>query len=181
MRVQTKHLALAAVCAALGTVIMYLGSLVEVLDLTTVFAASLLVIFLQLELGGAWPALLWLVTSALSLLLLPNRFCAFEYAFFGGLYPILKYWIEKLPRLPAYILKFVAFNVLFAFVMGVSLWFFGMETITLPVIGTLSPLVYCFILLFLGNCVFVAYDILITRLIRIYFFKFRDKIQRILK
>lgn len=181
MRNQTKNLTIAAVCAALGTVVMYVGSLIEVLDLTTVFAASLLVIFLQLELGGPWPTLLWLVTSLLTLILLPNRFCAFEYACFGGLYPILKYWIEKLPRRLAYFLKFLVFNILFGVVLFVSIWLFGMEELTLPVIGTITPTVYILILLVLGNFVFVAYDIFITRMIRLYFFKIRDKIQHILK
>ena len=178
---KTKHLTIAAVCAALGTVVMYVGSLIEVLDLSTVFAASILVVFLQLELGGPWPTLLWLVTSLLAFILLPNRFCAFEYAFFGGLYPILKYWIEKLPRQIAYILKFLAFNLLFGFVLAISIWLFGMEDLTLPVIGQISPAIYVGILVVLGNFVFVAYDILITRLIRLYFFKIRDKIQYILK
>ena len=181
MKNKTKNLTVAAVCAALGTVVMYVGSLIEVLDLTTVFAASILVVFLQLELGGPWPTLLWLTTSLLGFIFLPNRFCAFEYAFFGGLYPILKYWLEKLPRRLAYVLKFLAFNLLFSLVLGVSIWLFGIEELTLPVIGEITPTVYLLILLVLGNIVFVAYDVMITRLIRLYFYKIRDKIQHILK
>ena len=181
MRNNTKNLTLSAICAALGTVIMYMGAVIEVLDLTTVFMAGLLVIFAQLELKGPWPVLVWLTTSALAFILLPNPFCAFEYAFFGGLYPILKYWIEKLPRKWTMLLKFLAFNLLFSIVMAVSVWLFGLEELTLPVVGEISPLTYCIIMLLLGNVVFVAYDRLITRMLIIYEYKWRDKIKRILK
>lgn len=181
MRTKIRNLTLSAVCAALGTVVMYLGALIEVLDLSTVFLASLLVVFLQLEMGGPWPILLWGVTSCLCFVLLPNRFCAFEYAFFGGLYPILKYWIEKLPRFVANILKALTFNGLFLGIMAVSIWLFGMEEITLPYVGQLSPFFYWVVLLLLGNAVFLAYDILITRMIKLYVFKWRDKLSHILK
>lgn len=181
MNSRIKKLTLSAICAALGVVIMYLGSLIEVLDLTTVFMASLLIVFLQIELSGIWPWLAWGVTSVLAVMLLPNKFCAFEYAFFGGIYPLIKYYLEKLPRRLAYALKMVAFNLLFAGVMMVSVWLYGLEEITLPVIGTLSKGGYFIILFVLGNMIFVLFDHLLTRMIIFYEDRWRARVQRLLK
>ena len=184
MKGHIKRLTVASVCAALGVVLLLLGSWVEIADLSTVFLASLLIVFAIEELGFPWPYLIWAVTSALALLLLvtpSGKFCAFEYAIFGGLYPILKYYLEKLPRLPATLLKMVAFNLLFGAVMWVSVWLFGLEEITLPVIGALSKGGYFAILFVLGNIVFVIYDILVTRLLRLYHFRWRQKFERFLR
>ena len=181
MNSRIKKLTLSAICAALGVVMMYLGSLIEVLDLTTVFAASLLIVFLQIELAGAWPWLAWAVTSMLSILLLPNKFCAFEYAFFGGIYPLLKYYIEKLPRRLAYLLKMLAFNLLFAGVMVVSVWLYGLEDITLPVVGKLSSQGYFIILFALGNIIFVLFDRLLTQMIILYEDRWQQRVRRLFK
>lgn len=184
MRQKIKSLTIASVCAALGVVILLIGSWIEVMDLTAVFLASLLVVFAIEELGSPWQYLVWLVTSALALLLLVSpsgKFCAFEYALFGGLYPILKYHIEKLPRTIARVLKCLAFNLLFGLIMFASVKLFGLEEITLPVIGTLSKGGYFAILFILGNIVFVVYDILLTRLLLLYHRRWRKRIERFLK
>lgn len=181
MQTRIKRMTISAMCTALGVVILYLGSMVEVMDLTTVFVASFLVVFAIIELGSPWYWLLWLCTSLLSVLWLPNKFCAFEYAFFGGLYPILKYYAEKLPKKTAYILKFVIFNALFCLLVGAMIWFFGMEDITLPVIGKLTPSWYLSIMLLLGNIVFVLYDILLTKLILLYDLRLHARLERMCK
>ena len=71
MNKKTRNLAISGVLAALGVVILYIGSLIEIMDLTAVFVASFLVVIAILELKAPWHFLLWAVTSLLSLLLLP--------------------------------------------------------------------------------------------------------------
>ena len=71
---KTKKIALAAILSALGVLILLLGSIITVLDLTMVAMASLLIMLAVVEIGGGYPYLIWLVTGFLSLLLLPDKF-----------------------------------------------------------------------------------------------------------
>ena len=73
IRKQTKYLTVSAMLAALGVVLLSLGAMVEVLDISVAVLASLLTVYAVIEMGGAYPWLIWLVTSVLSLLLLPQK------------------------------------------------------------------------------------------------------------
>ena len=52
---QVKYLTVSAMLSALGVVMLGLGSLVEVLDLTFAVIASLLTVYAVIEIGGAYP------------------------------------------------------------------------------------------------------------------------------
>ena len=81
---RTKYLTVSAMLSALGVVLLGIGALVEVLDVTTAIAASFLIIYAVIELGGVYPWLIWLVTSSLALILLPQKTPALFYALFAG-------------------------------------------------------------------------------------------------
>jgi predicted membrane protein len=98
-RIRTRKLAVAAMLCALGVVLLYVGSVIEVLDLTMVGISSVLVFFAVLEMGNPFPFLIYFVTAILSMLLLPSKFAAVFYLLFGGIYPILKAKLERLPML----------------------------------------------------------------------------------
>ena len=72
-RRHTKNLALAALLSALGVVLLYVGAVVEVLDMSMAMLASFPIVFAVVEMGGAWPWLMYAVTGALSLILLPQE------------------------------------------------------------------------------------------------------------
>ena len=121
---RTKHLTVSAMLSALSVIILALGSVMEVLDITTAVAASLLCIYAVIEIGGAYPWGIWIVTSILSLLLLPVKTPAIFYALFAGFYPILKEKLEKLKRPISYPLKLVVFHLsLGAIVLLLSVFF----------------------------------------------------------
>lgn len=58
--------------AALASVLLVLGSLVDVLDLSCAAAASLAVVYARIEYGAKWSAAVWLCASVVSLLLFPR-------------------------------------------------------------------------------------------------------------
>lgn len=118
---RTRMMTLCAILSALCVVILYLGSFVEVLDLSVAVIASLPVIVLVIERGRGYPWMIYGVTAILSLLLLPNKFPALVYAAFAGFYPILKEKIEKLPmRLLRLVLKLAIFNASLGLMVLVS-------------------------------------------------------------
>ena len=168
-----RALTLSAVLAALSVLLLFLGSLLDVTDLAAVMVASFFVVLVVIECRGAWPWLLYVSVSVLSFLLLPGRFVSVEYALFGGIWPILKYWLERLPRLPSFLLKLLVGNALAFFAAWLGLKFFGLEVpdaIWLRVAAVL-----------LWEAVFLLYDFLLTRLIVLWCVKYRSRFLRLFR
>ena len=69
----TKKLTLSSMSAALSAVILMLSSFFEVMELTVGAVASMLVVFVFVEVKGAYPYLVWLVTSTIAILLFPSK------------------------------------------------------------------------------------------------------------
>lgn len=166
IRTSTKKLSLSAVLCALGVVFLALGSVISALDLTMVALASILVYFAVLEMKSPYQYLIYAVTSILSLLILPDKFAAFLYLIFGGIYPVLKRAFERLPDVPCWILKVLYFNaVITAMVLG-SKYLFGVDE------DELTITLYIF-----GNLAFIVYDIAMTKLLTFYLTGLRKKLK----
>ncbi len=165
---RTRRLSLGAVLAALSVVILWLGAVIEVLDLTTAAMASLLVVFAVLEVGGAFPWMLWGVTSALSLLILPTKFAALVYLLFAGIYPMMKAIFERRHYILAWILKFSFFNTALMLLILLSTVVLGLPD---------TDLGFTAAVFLIANAVFVIYDIALSRLILFYLFKLRPRIR----
>lgn len=168
-----KRMTVSAMLIALGVLFLFLGSLLDVLDLSTAALASLLVVYAVLELRGAYPFALWIGTSFLGMLLLPQKSPVLFYALFAGYYPIAKAALEKrLPRWLSWILKLIIFHVSLAlFALVLKLFFPGelssyFETLRLP-----------FALYGLSLVCFVLFDILLSRLIPLYY----NRLQKLLR
>ena len=169
IRKRTKYITLSAMLSALGVVLLSLGSLIEVLDITTSVFASLLCIYAVIEMGGAYPWMIWLVTSTLGLLLLPVKTPAVFYALFAGFYPILKEKLEKLKRPLSDIFKLVVFHVCLGAIVLVM-------TLFIPNALGLADAKWMPVVLYLMSlAVFVLYDIALTRLISFYLIRLRKR------
>lgn len=169
---KTKKLALCAMLAALGTVLLLLGSFIEIADLSAAALASFLVVFVFIELGGGWAVALWGVTALLSLLLFPSG----ASVFYGvlGLYPLLKAVYERLPRLPEWVLKLLTCNAILAVYILV-----GRFLLMLPDEILYGFMLYVFVAL--ANVTFVLYDIAMSRLIVYYSLRLRHRLSKLLK
>ncbi len=167
---QIKYLTVSAMLCALGVVILGLGSLIEVLDLTVSVIASLLTVYAVIEIGGAYPWLIWVVTSIVALLMLPLKTPVLFYALLTGFYPILKQKIERrMARLPAWALKMGVFAISIGVIWGVMRLFLP-ELLEnsggwIVAVGTLV----------VGVAAFVLYDICLTKLITVYFVKLQKR------
>lgn len=160
---------------ALGVVFMLLGAVVDVLDLSVCALASLLVVFAYLEIGSPYTWLVWMCTSVISFIIFPGKALWIEYLLIFGIYPLLKAYIERLPRKFWLIVKLVYANaVIFLLSYFVKLIF------KMPLVESeipwMVPVMYV-----LMNVAFVAYDLFITVMVRFYLGKFRNKIKHLLK
>lgn len=162
----TKKLAVASVLAALCIVIMLLGSVITLLDLSCAAAASLIIIFAVIELGGIYPWLIWAVASLLSLMLLPDKFGALVFFAFAGYYPMLKRYFERLPTVLEWAVKLTVFNILLSVIIACSLFLLELPETEIG----FSVMVYA-----VCNVAFVVFDIALTRLITFYIYKLKDR------
>ena len=172
---QTKKITLSAMMVALGTAVMVLGAVIEVLDLSVCALASMLVVFIYLEIGSYYPWLVWICTSLATALIYPGSIIWVEYLFIFGIYPLIKAYIEKMPRWTWLIVKLLYVNAVIwgmfcvaEFLLGIP--FFGDEGRVMAIITYV-----------LMNVAFVLYDFFIVVMVRFYFEKLRPRFKRFLK
>jgi hypothetical protein len=161
---KARKIAVAALMSALSVVILYTGSIITVLDLTTIAIASMIVILAVIELGGVYPWLVWAVTGVLSTLLLPNKEVAMFYLLFGGPYPIFKAMFERYHPLVSWILKFSFFNTSLLFIITAVAYIIHVPE---------TELDFRLIIFLVGNAVFVLYDLAATKIVTFYLVKLR--------
>ena len=169
---QIKYLTVSAMLCALGIIVLGIGSVVEVLDITVAVIASLLTVYAVIEIGGIYPWLIWIVTSILALVLpLPIKTSLPFYIFLTGYYPIIKQKIEKhiKSRVPAWALKMGVFSISLGVMYAVMRLFFPNLLETTDGIKMIAATVALAVL------AFVLYDICLTRLITFYFVKLQKR------
>ena len=153
----TQKLSFSAMMCALGVVILFMGAIIELVDITMAAMASFLIVICMIELGGYMPWLVYFVTSALAFLLLPNKTVVLIYALFFGFYPILKNYFERTRPFFSWIAKFALFNVIIAFYYLVSkeLFLFNADSVK----G------YLFVMM---NVIFFTFDLTLTLFVTAY-------------
>lgn len=172
---ETKKLTLSAILTALGVVIMLLGAVIEVLDLSVGAIASLIVVFVFVEIGKPYHWLVWICTSLLTALIYPGSALWVEYLLIFGIYPILKSYIEKLPRWSRWPVKLAYINAVVAFLA------FAMEKLLgIPFFEDEGAWMRALFWILL-NVAFVLYDFFLKVLLRAYFVKYRDRILSLIK
>ena len=157
-----KNIAFSAILCALGVIIMFLGAVIETIDITMAALASFLVIVCMIEVGGYMPFLVYVSTSTLSFLLLPNKTVAIIYVMYFGFYPIIKKYLERLPIIFSWVAKFAVFNV------AIALYYIFLKDVLFPDIDSIK--LYLVLLL---NVIFFTLDMAQTLFITAYVRRFR--------
>lgn len=171
---KTRVMALSSLFVALSVVILYLGCFLEVVDLTVAAVASLLVLLSVIEMGKGTAMMIWIATSILALLLLPNKFIAIEYACLMGIYPLVKAFAERLPLVVSWVIKLLFVNIALGImvVLGHFVFAYPIESAWL--------MVATFVL---ATVTGVVFDIALTKLLTLYLMRLRSmlRIERLLK
>ena len=168
MRRQTVCLTLSALLAALGVVLLGLGSLFETLDLSMAALASFFCIYAVIEMRGGYPWMIWVVTSGLAFLLLPQKTPALFYLFLGH-YPMIKALVERLPRTISWVIKLVWLH------LSGLLIFLAMRFLLTPS-AKWDFRAWYWILLYLGAlAAFILFDLALTRIITFYLVRLQKR------
>ena len=161
----TKYIAFSAMMAALGTVILFLGSFIEIMDLTAVIIASVCIFVCGYEMGAkAIPV--YAVTSVISFLILPSKLIAVEYALFG-VYLVLKIFFDKVKKPLSWLFKIL--YIVVSVSADILLMFF---------VFMLRDAWYIEVLVFvLGTAAFIIYDLALSRLTLVYKHNLRHRLR----
>lgn len=161
---KSKKIALCAILSAFSVLALFAGAVIDVLSMTMTAIASLFVVIVMIEVGNPYPYLVWGVTSALSMILLPNKLPAILYLLFGGIYPILKAQFERLHPVISWILKLSVINTALLLIVTATKYIFYLND---------SSIDFTVPFLVLGNVALVLYDIALTKIVLLYIVKIR--------
>lgn len=170
----TKQLVSGSILTALTIIILYLTLLIPTNTLTLLTLASITVPIALIRENVKTSFMVYITSSLLGVILLPLNI-SLLYILFFGCYGIIKYFIEKLDRIPLeWLLKFIFFNIMF------TLAYFLFDNLITPGAFTglinlihkllpslqLSPTVIIFTLAQIG---FIIFDYAFTLLIDFYY------------
>ena len=166
MHRETREIALAGTLAALGAVLLRLGTLVPFATYAAPVLASAAVLVAREE-CRAGPAFgCYVVSAALGLLLSPDREAALLYAFLGY-YPLLKPKLDALrPRALRAGVKLLLFCAAVGAMYALLLFVFRLEAAAREFAET-SPVLLAATAA-LGGVVFLVYDLALARLTTVY-------------
>lgn len=158
--------------AALGVVLLVIGTVVDVLSLSAAALAAVPLYIALREFGYRRAMLVYTVTAVLSVLLFPQSEAALSYALLLGLYTLLKMPIERVRRFAALPLKLLFFNATFTAIELISVFLFSIP----PLAWWFYAVVYA-----VANAAFLLYDRVLDRLIILYEARLRAKIAHFFK
>lgn len=183
----TRRIAMCAVLCALAVVMLGLGAVIEVIDITAAAVASLVLLPILLCYGTRYAWLSYAVTGVLGVLLMPQSLGAWMFAGLTGFYPIIKQKLDRLPRLLGWAVKLLLLTAvlllylaIFYFIMlggegsilDAFLKGFGEEE------GT--PLM-AWAVVVLSLFTYILFDLLIDRLLILYYLRWQKRVERWMK
>ena len=173
---QSTKTALGGITAALSLAVMFLLSIFPSATIAAPAVASMLLLFVVLELGKKWTIGVYAASAILALLLIPSKEAAILYAVFFGYYPILKATLEKHIRVRA--LEWIVKILLFVTVMTASYYlmirFLGIEFEEIGKYGKAAVPV----LLAVGCVAFVGYDFCLTLFVGEYLRRWQKRFRK---
>ncbi len=169
---------LGGIITALSIVLMMLAGITSSLVYAIPMITGLFLMVLVIEFGRGFTTFVYVSVSIISILLLGNKEAAIMYIAFFGYYPIIKSVFEKhFKGIICWLFKYVLFNISMIAFYFVSTKIF---MISYEDIESFSKYAI-WVLLLAGNILFLMYDILLTRLVTIYLYKWQKKIKRVFK
>ena len=168
---KVKKLALCALMTSACVVVMFIGSISGFLDICTAAVAALVVAFCTVEFGTVYGWLVYIASGAVALMILPAKEAAWGFAMFFGFHAMLISLFSKLRRWVSLVIRLVIMNATL-----VLIYMFFSELMDMPTVTWMKIAVFV-----AANAIFVLSDRLYRSLLRIYFFKYRDKISKFLK
>ena len=157
----TNTVALGGICVALATVFLYLSSIVPGAELTLYALSSVFVAIMIEEKGVPAGLLVYAAAGILGFILIPNKLGILPFALFFGIYPAVKFYVERLKSRPAQFgVKTACFCVMLAvtYALFMELFFGNLKEHGFPMYLALPVLA----------AMLFIYDYILTMVIKLY-------------
>ena len=183
----TRRVATCGVFCALAVVMLGLGAVIEVLDVTASAAAALILLPILLCYGKKYAWLSYAVTATLGILLMPQSLAAWMYGGLTGFYPMVKMKLDRLPRILGWPIKLALLTAVLMLYLAVFYFIilggegsfadaflhgFGEEN---------EPPILAYAVVGLSVFTFILYDLLIDRLLVLYYIKWKKRVEKWLR
>ena len=173
----TVKTALGGMCIGLSAALMMLSSVIPFLTYAIPAMAALLVLFIRVECDWKWALGVYVGTSAVSALVVPEKEAVAIYIALIGYYPLIKVLLDKLPKVIGYIVKALFFTGVIIATYYIIMHVFGISTELLEdTQGFMIPL-----LIVLGLAAFIMYDVAIEKLELAYYRRWQKKFRKLFK
>ena len=183
----TRRVAMCAVFCALAVVMLGLGAVMEVFDITAAAVAALVLLPILLCYGAKYAWLSYAVTAVLGVLLLPQSLATWMFAGLTGFYPIIKQKLDRLPRILGWTVKLLLLTAVLLLYLAVFYFILlgGEGSFTdafLTGFGESdgTPVV-AWAVVILSVFTYVLFDLLIDRLLVLYYVKWQKRVERWMK
>ncbi len=151
---KAKITALCGMMSALSVVIMLASSIIPVLMYVLPVVSGYFVWYISELINKKYAIGVYFSTSILSLILLTDKETALAYALFFGFYPIIRFLLNRLPKVLCFVSKILLFNVCALAVGYIGVAVFGVSADEYTEFGKWTiP-----ILLGMANSMFLLYE-----------------------
>ena len=156
---KSKLTALCGVMTALSVVLMSVTTIVPVFMYVVPIVTGIIVLIVADASNKKWALGVYFATSVLSLLLVTDKEAVLTYVLFFGFYPLIREYLQRLPKVITAVLKLLLFNASAVLIGVAGVYIFGVSAEEYKEFGKATiPL-----LLGLANIVFLLYDAILTR------------------
>ncbi len=164
LKKSVKITAFSSVMSALITSIIVVGSLIEVFDLICASICSLTIHIINKKTSTRTALMIYAVSSALSVILLPLRSCSLYFLVFFGYYPIIREFFGRKikSKIISYLLLLLIYNITMISLFMLFSNLFGINN---------EPVYMYIALIISSNMFYVAFDLLISRVMIIFDYK----------
>lgn len=159
---KAKDIAIGGIMVAISVMTLYLTAVIPINTLAILTLASCLIPITIIRSKIKTAIFVYISTTIIGFFIVPLNY-VIMYALFFGIYGIIKFFIEKINRLPLeIILKVIFFNVILSLSLVVMNNFIGDISINLPI----------WLFFIIAQVVFLIYDYALTIIITFYIDKF---------
>ncbi len=175
-----KRTATGAILAATATVLLIIGGIFEILDMTSAAIASVAILVSYLEFGAKSALGVYAVSSVISLIFFPAATSTIYYALLLGYYPALKFTVDRklknIKILPT-LIKFIVFNAGCALILFLFSKIYGLDAVLAEFeLGAITGETVIFTIFIMLNIFFIMFDMLLNSLAVIYVKVLRKRI-----
>ena len=172
LREKTKKTAACAILSALAVTLLFVGGIIEILDMTASAIASAVIIVAYAEFGTKRALAVYAASSVLAFILFPMSGSVLYFAVVFGYYPVFKFAVDRkfrTKKLIRMLLKFAVFNAACTATILIFIKLYGINSLVAEFSGTgLSAHAVILILYVVLNIFFLMYDLLIMYVAVIY-------------